>query len=167
MTIITKSRNIWIRPKRLHLFLQLELDLNVILHLEKRAVSWVVQRWASVLFTCLVLIGCKADLDEDQTVSLISLAVTFCVPSPPVCFWTNKTESKMSRVTGVRLHFACACAQRSGIVLLWPNNEETMQSVGSLLECYFWAVVSNLRNGANKNVNIFDTHVICRSITHL
>ena len=37
---------------------------------------------------------------------------------PPVCFWTNKTESKMSRVTGVRLHFACACAQRSGIVLL-------------------------------------------------
>ena len=70
--------------------------------------------------------------------SLISLTVTFCVPSPPVCFWTNKTESKMSRVTGVRLHFACACAQRSGIVLLWPNNEETMQSVGSLLECYFF-----------------------------
>ena len=29
---------------------------------------------------------------------------------PPVCFWTNKTESKMSRVTGVRLHFAfCVC----------------------------------------------------------
>ena len=86
---------------------------------------------------------------------------------PLVCFWTNKTESKMSRVTGVRLHFACACAQRSGIVLLWPNNEETMQSVGSLLECYFSALVSNLRNGVNKNVNIFDTHVIYSSITHL
>ena len=98
--------------------------------------------------------------------SLISLTVTFCVPFPPVCFWANKTESKMSRVTGVRLHFACA--QRSGIVLLWPNNEEeTMQPVGSLLECYFLALVSNLRNGVNKNVNIFDTHVICSSITHL
>ena len=29
----------YIRPKRRHLLLQLELDLNVILHLEKRAVS--------------------------------------------------------------------------------------------------------------------------------